>query len=439
MRVLCARRIFLAMILLGCTALLPMLIGVEAATDPVVVELHYQNGVKFYKRGLYDKAISEFERTLTLDPAHEEAKDFLEKIKKMDDGKRRVEAKKSQDAQLEEMYQQGKKLYGEHDFEGALEVFNKILKLKPIDDFASFYRERCEIFIARKLAKEKSIEQKRLAKEKKLKEKENRNKQKQLAVERKRELAEERVKIKEQRREDLKNKKSTARQQTEEVAAREEAIAVDTALGQEVVKSLEVAEVPEKVLTAKEAAVARKKSIKEEKMAAAKALREENLALVKERREAKLAEQEKIRQKKEQARQEKILAAQAKKDTQLKENEAKRVAAQQKKMKNQKPVDSSVHVEKKVEDELSVKKQGSFSEKAVENTKDSAFEKPAKQLYLEGAEHLGRKEYAQAIASFSAVVEQEKSGSKLYTNASIRLREKAKQRLQESAINKEKE
>lgn len=32
-------------------------VAVEAAEDPVVIEVHYQNGVKFYKRGLYDKAV----------------------------------------------------------------------------------------------------------------------------------------------------------------------------------------------------------------------------------------------------------------------------------------------------------------------------------------------------------------------------------------------
>jgi len=42
-----------------------MVLKTEAApeaADPVVVELHYQNGVKFYKRGLYDKAADEFEK-----------------------------------------------------------------------------------------------------------------------------------------------------------------------------------------------------------------------------------------------------------------------------------------------------------------------------------------------------------------------------------------
>ncbi|MFH1691643.1 MAG: hypothetical protein ABIC68_03615 [Candidatus Omnitrophota bacterium] len=444
MKVLCLRRMILAAILLGCV-MLASTSGLEAATDPVVVELHYQNGVKFYKRGLYDKAAGEFQRTLVLEPTHQEAKDFLEKIQKMDEKQRRVEAKKSQDAQLKELYQQGKKLYSQHDFQGALDVFNKILKLKPIDDFASFYRERCEIFIARKLAKEKSVEQKRLLKERKLKEKENRIKQKQLALERKQELAQERMRIKEQRQQDLKNKKLAGKQKAQEVVVRQEEAVVDTAKGQESAKALKVSETPEKVLTAKEEAVARKKRIREEKIAAAKQRREEKIAAAKSRREEKLAlaeqrkaeklaKQEKMRQAREQARQEKILAAQAKKEAQLKAKEAKRAAA-----KNQKTADSSAKAGKAVVDKSQDQKKNVSEEEAVKAAKGVALEKSAKQLYLEGAEHLGRKEYAQAIASFSAVIEQEKEGSKLYTNASTRLREKAKQRLQQTAIKKEEE
>ena len=53
--------------------------GARAAVDPVVVEVHYQNGVKFYKRGLYKKAVRELENTLSLDPENREAKEYLQK------------------------------------------------------------------------------------------------------------------------------------------------------------------------------------------------------------------------------------------------------------------------------------------------------------------------------------------------------------------------
>ena len=39
------------------------------------------------------------------------------------------------------------------------------MELKPIDDFASYYKERCEIEIGRKLAREKKIEDKKRLKE----------------------------------------------------------------------------------------------------------------------------------------------------------------------------------------------------------------------------------------------------------------------------------
>lgn len=134
--------------------------NLEALDDPVAVELHYQSGVKLFKRGFYDRATAEFERTLASDPDHEEARAYLEKIKALDERTRSVNAEQSKDEEIRKLYRQGRDLYGQHDFEAAKGVFEQILTLKPVDDFASFYKERCEIFIARKLAKEKKTQEK---------------------------------------------------------------------------------------------------------------------------------------------------------------------------------------------------------------------------------------------------------------------------------------
>jgi tetratricopeptide (TPR) repeat protein len=133
-------------------------VAVEAAVDPVVVEVHYQNGVKFFKRGLYDKSIQEFEKTLELDPGHAEAKSYLTQVKELQKSQRPAEAKASDDARIRGLYAEGQRLYRERRYEDAIKVFDEILTLKKIDDFASFYKEKCEGLLAQRLAKEQAVQ-----------------------------------------------------------------------------------------------------------------------------------------------------------------------------------------------------------------------------------------------------------------------------------------
>lgn len=395
-------------LLLCCCVLAPVFM-LEAAVDPVVVELHYQNGVKFYKRGLYDKAVGEFERTLSLDPQHEEAKAYLEKIQKMDDKQKRVEAKKSQDARIQELYSRGKELYKKHDFPGAKEVFEKILQLKPIDDFASFYRERCEIFIARQEAKDKKIEQKKLLKEKKIREKENRIKKKELERERKQTLKADRVRIKKEHRQALKEEK-----QSHEGALKEAA------------EPAEVGAPGLERIPPEEAVIDQKKKLKEEKLAAAKKRRED----------AAVSKQIAL-QEKEKARQAKILAAQERKEKQMQVKEAKKSLAKQKRLEKNKPAKQGEEGQKQpVSEPPQAGEEGKPSVETGKAEEDVTAGKTAKDLYLEGAEYLGRKEYSEAIQSFSVVMEKEKTGAVIYSNAAGRLMEKAKKELQKSSAQK---
>ncbi len=139
--------------------------GVRAAIDPVVVEVHYQNGVKFYKRGLYKKAVRAFENTLSLDPQNSEATDYLQKAKAAAENEQVKDARASKTDEIRKLYEEGKSFYLKRDYKAAIDVFNEILSVKPIDDFASFYKERCEIMIARQLAREKKVEDKETGKE----------------------------------------------------------------------------------------------------------------------------------------------------------------------------------------------------------------------------------------------------------------------------------
>jgi len=155
--------------------------GALWAADPVAIEVHYQSGVKYFKRGLYDKAIQEFEKTLRMEPQHEEARAYLAQVRELQKAHRPAEARASQDAEVRKLYDEGRRLYRARDYEEAIEVFNKILSIKPIDDFASYYRERSEILLSRKIAREKKQEARRRRPEEKREAQEAARKKKEAA------------------------------------------------------------------------------------------------------------------------------------------------------------------------------------------------------------------------------------------------------------------
>ncbi|HQP91137.1 MAG TPA: hypothetical protein PLU24_00485 [Candidatus Omnitrophota bacterium] len=353
------------------------------ASDPVVVELHYQNGIKFYKRGLYDRAIQEFEKTLSLDPEHKEAKDYLEKVKEDKSKLTRVDAKKSTAAGLESLYKEGKKRYAQGDYEGAKEIFADILQLKPIDDYASYYKERSEIMISKKMAREKKLEDKK----RKVQEAKEKKEKARVAAQQKKtekeEMLEKRRSINEERRRLKEEKISTAK----EAAVEREVAGLRTserfALPAEESSSLKEEQMPEKEKTVKEIAREEKIRLKNERIEQIKAKKQEE-------REARLkARQEKIDQKNA-AREEKIAAKKAAREEKLRAQREKRT---------------------RIKEERS-------SSTALEN----------KALFLKGVEEYGRRDYDAAIASFEELIQIESSGRKLYTSSAKRLIEKARKK-----------
>ncbi|MEK7327368.1 MAG: hypothetical protein AAB217_19150 [Chloroflexota bacterium] len=80
----------------------------RAAIDPVVVEVHYQNGVKFYNRGLYKKAVREFENTLSLDPQNSEATEYLQKAKAAAENEQVKDARESKNDEIRRLYRKAK-------------------------------------------------------------------------------------------------------------------------------------------------------------------------------------------------------------------------------------------------------------------------------------------------------------------------------------------
>lgn len=241
------------------------------AADPVVVEVHYQNGVKFYQRGFYDRAVQEFEKTLSLEPEHAEAQEYLDRARALAAAQTRVGAQKSRSQELESLYTEGKRLYAQRDYKAAIEVFEKILEEKRVDDFASFYKERCEILISRELAREKKKEAKLKAKEDAQIRKEEMKKDK--AIERAENKA-----IAEKRRNDRKEGLS----QSERKAEIEEKRAVARQSKEEKLNAKR---------QAKEEKLAAKQQARDEKSAAQTARREEKLAARQEKRSEKQEKQ----------------------------------------------------------------------------------------------------------------------------------------------------
>lgn len=245
---------------------------VEAAVDPVVVELHYQNGIKFFKRGLYEKAIQEFEKTLSLDPNHAEAKGYLEKVKAVRENKEVVDAKMSKDAEVKKLYEEGRTRYRARDYEGAQEIFKKILEIKPVDDYASFYKERCEIFIARNLAKQRKIEGKEKAKQERAQERSAKRDEGEMKKLERQAILKKRQQISQERR------------QAQEERQKEEGAAIkDVSVS---VKETTQAKKEKKQASAKQAKE-EKLALKQEKAKAEQKAKEEKTAALNERRKEK--------------------------------------------------------------------------------------------------------------------------------------------------------
>ena len=361
----------------------------EAAVDQASVEYHYQNGIKFYKRGLYEKAVHEFEKTLSLDPHHQEAKEYLDKVKATREEKKGVDAKKSPQPEIRKLYDEGTELYRKHDYEGAREVFNKILELKPVDEWASFYKERCEIFVARKLAREKKMEEKKQLKEKREHERLSRRKEREMKKLEREAILKQRVRINEERRE--------ARVKRVVKAKEEKAIEEKESIKEE------------KPAPSQEEKMQEKSRVKEEKIAAAGGRQSEKLKAKEERRTQK---KEKIAQRQKE-KEEKRAAAQERRNEKLKAKEERALRLEERK----------------------TKKEGVLKQREqVQQQKEEARQehKNIKDLFVAGVEHYGRRQFKDAMASFEAVIEAEsQQGEKTYTHAAQRMTDKAQRRLKE--------
>jgi len=392
------------------------------AADPVVVELHFQNGVKYYKRGLYDRAAEEFEKTLSMEPGHEEAKIYLEKVHLIQKNQTKVEAKASKNVELKQLYQDSRRLYAAHKYQEAIEVCNKILQIKPIDDYASYYREECEIKISQQLKREKKIQDKEKLKAARRQAKIDRaNEKKEKAAARKaaREAARRPVNKTDHGavvQQDLAAYEAEATPRVQPEGEIEKPIDRKMRLRQE-----KLAE-KERQRQEKFEAIAEKKKEKEERLAAKK-------AAVEERRAAKEAAAEERRQAKIDARVRKALEKNqgaAGRETAEERRQAKIEAAQQKRARKQ--AEAAQRRQNAIDHKQDVRVEKALKKESAKQLDQAR--KDNKELFLKGVDQYGKRKYGEAIATFESLIAAESSTTgSIYSGTARRLMEKAQQRL----------
>ncbi len=357
--------------------------GVVRAADPVAVEVHYQSGVKYFKRGLYEKAIQEFEKTLAMDPQHGEAHEYLVQVRALQKAYRPAEARASEKAEIKKLYEEGRRLYRARAYEEAIEVFNKILSLKPIDDFASYYREKSEILLARKIAREKK------------------------RVERQARLEEKKV-------------HQAARR-------RKKAVPASTPVKKEVTLAVTAAlDDVESPVSARERRRQEKLQLTEERRQEKLRVKEEKRAEVQRRREASLRAKEERRQEKLRIKEEKRAEVQRRREAKENAKEAKRREKRARRESRQRGRQEAVVSAEERREQA----EASIRDKREERQKLREDRRQIKERFLEGVKAYGRKEYKAAIAAFKDVLKAEKKSGALYTRSATRLLGKARKRLE---------
>jgi len=99
---------------------------------------YYTRGIAYYERGEYKKAISQWEKVLTLDPTHERAGQYIkkaqEKLREIVKAEKALERKakaRERERKIAEYYRRGYNLYRAGDLKGAATEFRRVIRLAP--------------------------------------------------------------------------------------------------------------------------------------------------------------------------------------------------------------------------------------------------------------------------------------------------------------------
>lgn len=95
-----------------------------------IINIHYERGMRFYRQHEYDKAISELEKVLKIEPGHIKAKKYL------------AAATKSMNKNiLEQLCKQADVFYKQKEYQKAMDTYKKALEVVPADAYASYRME----------------------------------------------------------------------------------------------------------------------------------------------------------------------------------------------------------------------------------------------------------------------------------------------------------
>ena len=95
----------------------------------------WESGVIYYKQGDYEKAVSQFEEILKIDPAHAQSKTFIKRAEKemllLEDAKKKKAKLESDRKDAEKYYTEGLKAYSSGNMKEAIEKLGKASELSP--------------------------------------------------------------------------------------------------------------------------------------------------------------------------------------------------------------------------------------------------------------------------------------------------------------------
>ncbi|MDD5617584.1 MAG: tetratricopeptide repeat protein [Candidatus Omnitrophica bacterium] len=177
------------------------------ALKNAIVSMHYERGVKLYRKSQYEKAIEEFKRALELDPVNIKIRQFLA-----------YAVKRNNKKMVDGLYKEAKKYYYQKDYKKAIDAYNKVLGIMP-DDGYSLYQIEAINAMFEKQGRLKQNEQYRLEQREKELEKAARAKQeKELALKQQQEKREKQQAV-EKKRKEAKNKSKKQKEQAEQIEA----------------------------------------------------------------------------------------------------------------------------------------------------------------------------------------------------------------------------
>ena len=114
--------------------------------DASLIKMHYDRGIKFYKKAEYDKAIREFNSVLYFDPDHAKAKKYLD-----------ASIKRKNKKIVTKLYKEADAYYKQKEYQKALDSYEEVLRVIPDDGYALYKIEIMKAKIEKQIRLDKSV------------------------------------------------------------------------------------------------------------------------------------------------------------------------------------------------------------------------------------------------------------------------------------------